>query len=278
MRTSRIKQKLNQNEPVLITQLHLLDPSIFELTSLMGFDGIWMDMEHHTYSVETATQLMRAARVGTSDILARPANGEFMRIGRMLEAGAQGIMYPRCSDATEAAEVVKWSKFAPLGKRGFDGGNPDMPYCTMPVSDYIQQANENSFITIQLEEQSAVDQAEAIAATPGVDALMLGPADFSILEGFAGQFDHPKIQSAIDSISTAARNQGKHWGMPTFNTEHAQQLMDQGARLLFHMADIIFIKNGLEQMQEQFSRIGFTFDNQINKQINHYLQGKNDEQ
>lgn len=277
MRISRIKQKLSRNEPVLITQLHLLDPSVYELTSLMGFDGIWMDLEHHTTSLETATQLMRAARVGSTDILARPANGEFMRIGRMLEAGAQGIMYPRCATAEEAAEVVKWSKFAPLGKRGFDGGNPDMPYCTMPISDYIQQANDNTFITIQLEEQSAVDQAEAIAAIPGVDALMLGPGDFSILEGFPGQFDHPRLQAAIDTIAAAARNQGKQWGMPAFHPEHARELMQQGARLLFHMADIIFVKNGLEQMQQQFSQLGFTFDNRLNQSAAHYLQGQNDE-
>ncbi|HBL44768.1 aldolase/citrate lyase family protein [Gimesia sp.] len=274
MRASRIKHKLSQDEPVLITQLHLLDASLFELTSLMGFDGIWMDMEHHTYSLETATQLMRAARIGASDILARPANGEYMRIGRMLEAGAQGIMYPRCSNAAEAAEVVKWAKFAPLGKRGFDGSGADMPYCTMPVADYVQQANENTFITIQLEEQSAVDQAEEIAAVPGVDALMLGPADFSILQGFPGQFNHPQMQTAIQTIATAAANQGKHWGMPTFNLEHAQQLLQQGARMLYHMADIIFVKNGLEQMQQQFSQIGFSFDNRLTDSATHYMQGK----
>src|SRR5947209_8624548 len=120
MRTSRIKAKLKRNEPVLLTTLHLIDPSLYELTSLIGFDGIWMDLEHHGYSVETATALMRAARVGGADILARPAKGEFMRVGRLLEAGAQGIMYPRCADAAEAREVVRWSKFAPLGQRGFD--------------------------------------------------------------------------------------------------------------------------------------------------------------
>src|SRR5437899_11030854 len=115
MRTSRIKARLKHNEPVLLTTLHLTDPSLFELASLMGFDGIWMDLEHHGYSVETAQTLMRAARVGGADIMVRPAKGEFMRMGRMLEAGAQGVMYPRCNDAAEAAQVVKWAKFAPLG-------------------------------------------------------------------------------------------------------------------------------------------------------------------
>jgi len=68
MRPSRIKAKLQQGEPVLVTTLHLIDPSVYELTSLMGFDGIWMDLEHHTYSMETATSLMRAARVFTWDV------------------------------------------------------------------------------------------------------------------------------------------------------------------------------------------------------------------
>src|SRR5690554_837772 len=105
MRASRIKAKWQRNEPALATQLHFTDPTVFELTSLMGFDAIWMDMEHHGYSLETASHLMRAARVGSSDIIARPAKGEFMRMGRMLEMGAQAIMYPRCQSPEEAAEV-----------------------------------------------------------------------------------------------------------------------------------------------------------------------------
>src|SRR5438874_141706 len=189
MRSSRIKAKLKRNEPVLLTTLHLTDPSLFELTSLMGFDGIWMDLEHHGYSVETATALMRAARVGGADILARPAKGEFMRLGRLLEAGAQGIMYPRCADAAEAREVVTWSKFAPLGKRGFDSGNADVPYCMMPMDEYVRAANEQTFLVIQLEDRQAVANAKAIAEVEGVDVLFFGPADFMVLNGIPGQFD-----------------------------------------------------------------------------------------
>ena len=134
MRPSRVKAKLRRNEPALITTLHYVDPTLYELTSLMGFDGIWMDLEHHQYSVETAANLMRAARIGASDIIARPAKGEFMRMARLLEAGAQAIMYPRCESAAEAAEVVRWAKFAPLGERGVDGASADAPYCCMPVA------------------------------------------------------------------------------------------------------------------------------------------------
>src|SRR5437016_14514639 len=145
MRISRVKSKLARNEPVLLTTLHLTDPSLYELTSLMGFDGIWMDLEHHGYSLETAMTLMRAARVGSTDVMVRPAKGEFMRLGRVLEAGPQGIMYPRCADAAEAREVVAWAKFAPLGRRGLDGANADAPYCSMPVDAYVRAANEQTF-------------------------------------------------------------------------------------------------------------------------------------
>ena len=196
MKTSTVKAKLARNEPVLILQLHLTDPSMFEMASLMGFDCIWMDLEHHAYSVETANNLIRAARVGNADIVARPGKGEFMRIGRLLESGATGILYPRCDDADEARELVKWTKFAPMGKRGVDGSGPDMPYRSLATGDYIKTANEQTFLIAQLEESSAIDRAEEIAAVEGIDGLMLGPADFSVLAGIPGQIDHDLVIEA----------------------------------------------------------------------------------
>lgn len=263
MRKSRIKAKLNNDEPALLTSLHLIDPSVYELTSLMGFDGIWMDLEHHSTSVETANNLLRAARVGTSDVMVRPAKGEYMRMGRILEAGATGIMYPRCDSADEAAEVVRWSKFAPLGTRGVDGANPDMPYCSLPLPDYLRQANEETFVVIQIETPAAVDQVDAIAAVEGVDILFLGPGDLSILSGIPGEFDHQIIQDATAKIAAAAKAAGKHWGTIGFTAEHASQLLDQGARFICHGADIISVKQCLETIQSKFAHLGFTFENRL---------------
>lgn len=269
MKKSVIKAKLKAGKPVLLTQLHFVDPSVFELTSLMGFDGIWMDLEHHGYSLETANNLMRAARVGTTDIMARPAKGEFARLARLLEAGAQGIMYPRCDDAAEAREVVKWSKFAPWGKRGVDGGNPDMPYCTMPVAEYVKEANDQTFLVIQVEEQHAVDAADEIASVEHIDVLFLGPGDFSVLSGIPGNFEHPLMKAALQKVSKAAAKAGIAWGCPAFSRDHAKMLLDMGARLLCHGADILSVKSGLERIQEQFSPLGFTFQNQITGECKH---------
>jgi 4-hydroxy-2-oxoheptanedioate aldolase len=260
MLPSRVKAKLAQDKPVLITAVSFSDPSVFELASLMGFDGIWLDLEHHAHGVEAANNYIRAARVGVSDVIARPAKGEFMRLSRLLEAGAKGIMYPRCDNAKEAAEVVRWSKFAPLGERGIDGANPDMPYCSMPVPEYVEAANRQTFIVIQIEQLSALDHLDEIANVPGVDVLMLGPADFSVLSGVPGQFDNNLVREAKRKIATATRNAGIHWGATCASLPHIQEALELGARFICHGADILMVKRGLEQIRAECAPLGFTFD------------------
>jgi 4-hydroxy-2-oxoheptanedioate aldolase len=263
MRISRIKSRLLANEPALVTALQYSDPAIYEMVSLMGFDGIWLDLEHHHRSLETAAQLMRAARVGTSDVIARPGKGEFMRMGRLLEAGASGIMYPRCDDAREAAEVVRWAKFAPLGQRGFDGSHPDVPFASKPIPDYLAQANEQTLIAIQIESPSALKQAARIAAVQGVDVLMLGPADFGIASGIPGQWDHPVIDDAIRQIAKAAQRSGKHWGSPCRSPDHARELMELGARFICYNSDFQIVKDGFDAIRKSFQSLGFAFQHRL---------------
>jgi 4-hydroxy-2-oxoheptanedioate aldolase len=168
-------------------------------------------------------------------------------------------MYPRCESAVEAAEVVQWAKFAPLGRRGADCGNPDMPYLTMPVADYVKAANEQTFIVMQLEDPEAVERADEIAAVPGIDVLFFGVGDFSVLSGFPGRFDHPQVEEAVKRVAAAARKAGIHWGMPCFSPEHGRKLLDMGARFLAHSADIVILKAGLERIQADFKPLGYRF-------------------
>ena len=235
MRPSKIKAKLKRNEPVLVTTIHFTDPSAYELASLMGFDGLWLDLEHHSTSLETANILMRAARSGPRTSSRGPPRGVHAA-GRILEAGAQGIMYPRCADAAEARELVRWAKFAPLGTRGIDSANADAPYCMMPLDQYVKKANEETFLVVQVEDRDAVANARAIAEVEGIDVLFFGPGDFSVLSGIPGQLDHPMVEEAIRTVAAAAKAAGKHWGMPVSTLEQARQLLDFGAELLAHGA------------------------------------------
>jgi 4-hydroxy-2-oxoheptanedioate aldolase len=260
MRSSQIRAKLSRNEPALITTLHFCDAALFEMASLMGFDGLWIDMEHHAHAMADVQNLMRAARVGRSDIVVRPAKGEFMRLGRMLEAGAQGIIYPRCDNGDEAAELVKWAKFPPLGKRGCDGGNADNPYCFTPTERYIRHANEQTFLVAQIEDPEALEHVDEIAAVEGIDVLFLGPGDFSALGGFPGQIDHPRIVDASRRMAEAARQHGKHWGRPVNSAAEAQRWIDEGARFFNCSSDLLLVKQGLQQIQRSFAAAGFSFD------------------
>src|SRR5262245_5962186 len=263
MRFSRVKAKLRRGEPVLITCCHFIDPSIYELVSLLGFDGIWLDLEHHSTSDETAAALMRAARVGSSDVIARPAKGEFMRMGRLLEAGAQGIMYPRCETAEEAAELVRWAKFAPEGEVAVDGANGDNPYCSQPMPQYLKAANEHTLLIAQLESPRSLDQADAIASVPGIDVLMLGPGDLSVLGGIPYQFDHPLIEDAYRRVAAAAKGAGKWWGTVSGTPDHTRKLFYLGAKFICHGCDLIMVKQAMEQIQQRYGELGFTFDNRL---------------
>lgn len=204
---------------------------------------------------------MRAARVGSSDIVARRAKGEFMRLARLLEAGAQKIMYPRCESTSEAAEVVKWAKFPTLGSRGIDGGNADVPYGTRSPQQYVNEANQETFIIVQLEDQRAIEFTNDIAAVKGVDVLFLGPGDYSSLSGFPGQFDHPLLEKETVQISAAAQRAGKSWGRPALTLDEARRYLAMGASIIGHTSDTRLLKSSYERIQQELGELGFTFDN-----------------
>jgi 4-hydroxy-2-oxoheptanedioate aldolase len=274
VRPSVVKAKLRAGKPVVGVSLHIPDPSLYELTSLYGFDFIWTDLEHHGTHLESVSQMIRATRVGNrTDVMVRPGKGEFMRMGRMLELGAHGIMYPRCDNADEAREVVRWSKFGPLGCRGFDGSGADNPYCDTPFADYIRQANEETWVVIQIEDPKALEHVDEIASVEGVDVVMLGPADFSILAGVPGQLTHPKVLEAIAKVKAAADRHGKAWGTPGLNPQRMRELLDQGARWMALGADLIWVKQGLERTARELTELGLEGHSQTPVKAGSYLTG-----
>lgn len=260
MRKSRVKAKWAAGKPAYCMNVALTDPSVCEMVSLMGVDCIWIDMEHHATSVETANQLMRAARVGKSDVMARTGKGEFMRMGRMLEAGAQGILYPRCDDAVEAAEVVRWAKFAPLGERGADTSNPDNPYAFTALGPYAKEANEETFIAIQIESPSAAAVAGEIASVEGVDMVFFGPADYGMLSGATAEGKPERVREAADQVCKDTIAAGKVFSTLCFSTEDMQHFLDLGAKFLAMGHDLMFVRAGLARLQKKLEPMGFGFE------------------
>lgn len=259
MKPSRVRRRWAEGKPVLATVAFFRDPSSAELIGLLGYDCIWIDLEHESTSVVQAEQMIRAARVGGADVMARAAKGEFMRMGRLLEAGAMGILYPRCDDAAEAREVVRWAKFAPLGERGFMGANPDVPYGMMGMAEYVRMANQETWLAIQIESPAAVKHTRAIAEVEGVDVVFFGPGDYSVLSGVPGQFDRGKVPEAMREVCRETLAAGKRFGTLVFTLEQAQRVLDMGGSLVCYGADLSFAKQGLEDTKTQFGKLGFVF-------------------
>ncbi len=259
MRLSRVKRRWAQGRPVLATVAHFTDPQSAELIGLMGIDCLWIDLEHQPIGMEAFANMVRAARVGDMDVMARPAKGEFMRMARLLEAGASVIMYPRCESVAEAQSIVRFAKFPPLGQRGFFSASPDNPYCLTPMTDYLRAANEQTLLLAQVESPAAVEQAEAMAEVEGIDMLFFGPGDYSVMAGVPGQFDGEEVRTAMARTAQAALNAGKRFGTLVNNMEQAKRALDLGASMLTYGGDLHFVRAALFDVREQFGALGIPF-------------------
>jgi len=225
----------------------------------MGIDCVWIDLEHQPIGMDSLANMVRAARVGDMDVMARPAKGEFMRMARLIEAGASVIMYPRCESADEARQIVKHAKFPPLGERGFFSAAPDNPYCLTPMVDYLREANEQTVLLAQIESPNAVTMARGIAEVEGIDMLFFGPGDFSIAAGVPGQFENEVVQSAMAETAAAARAAAKRFGTLVTSLDHAKCALDLGASLLAYGGDLHFVRDALFKVREQFGALGIPF-------------------
>jgi 4-hydroxy-2-oxoheptanedioate aldolase len=229
----------------------------------MGFDCLWIDLEHQPMGMAEATNMMRAARVGDMDVMARPAKGEFMRMARLLEAGASLIMYPRCESADEARETVRWGKFPPVGERGFFSASPDNPYSTMSPAPYLRQANEQTILIAQIESPNAVKNSAAIADVDGIDLLFFGPGDYSCACGIPGNFDSTIVKEALAETCKQALAHGKRFGTPVHNVEHAKEILDLGAALITYGGDLHFVREALKEVKRKFGPLGLEFGDQL---------------
>src|SRR5205823_8464199 len=164
---------------------------------------------------------------------------------RALEAGAGGVMAAQVRSARQAAEVVSWAKFHPLGQRGVNGTGVDGRYGTLPMKDYLAQANAATFVAIQVEHADAVEDVEKIAAIPGVDVLFVGPADLTQSMGIPAEWEHPRLWQALERVGKAAKNHGIHWAILPLSPAHARRCVDMGCRMLSLGLDVWMVQRGL---------------------------------
>ncbi len=259
MLTSVVRNKMSAGEPVLVAKANFHSPEVVELTGLLGFDCVWICNEHLYHDDALLNHMIRAARAAGMDTVLRRNISGYENALIPLESGVNGLMIPRVRSVEYVKQVVEYAKFPPVGRRGIDGVNADADFGLLPLKEYLQKANERTFIVIQIEDIEAVEIIEEIAAVEGVDVLFVGPGDLSLGYGAPGELRHPKVQTAMDKVVEACRKYGKTAGSPAIDTEDAHGLLERGFGYVTTSADYRWVRRGLEQVKHEFSELGFTF-------------------
>ncbi|MEW5979559.1 MAG: aldolase/citrate lyase family protein [Acidobacteriota bacterium] len=253
MINSRVLQKLRNGEFVRVAGVsRITEPWLTEAVGKMGFDVVWLDMEHRPWGYDSIDPMSLACRATGIDLMVRILKTGYTSPMRALECGANGIMVPHCCSVDEAREWVSWSKFPPLGRRGFDGVGADADYMLASPLDHLKHANEETFLALQIEDREAVECVEEIVAVEGVDLVFVGPADLTISYDVPFQLDHPTIQKALDRVAAATAKMGKWWGMATGSPEAAQKALDRGARMVTCGADHVLLVEGFRNAFRNF--------------------------
>jgi len=167
-------------------------------------------------------------------------------------------MVPHCMSGEEASQIVQTTRFQPVGRRAWDSGNSDGPFCMRSPAEYLTFANEQRFVIVQIEDKEAVECMEDIVAVDGIDVFFLGPGDLSHSYGVPGEFDHPLVTEAVDRLADLCAKYKRHWGMPC-GPDQAPELIERGARFLAAGADVVALSAYFREMREGFRAAGLTF-------------------
>ncbi|MDF2723316.1 MAG: aldolase [Paenibacillus sp.] len=252
MRASRVLNKLRANEVALCTKLNVADARVAQIAALSGFDCIWTDMEHVANDWSAVEKQILAAAVHGVDTIVRVSKGGYSDYVRPLELDAAGIMIPHVMNAEEAREIVRLTKFHPLGLRPADGGNADALFGMIPFQAYIREANEQRFVILQIEDPEALSTIDEMAALPGVDMLFFGPGDYSQAIGVPGEIHHPLVNEARQRVAEAAVRAGKYAGT-LGRPDKIPGLIAMGYRFICTGADVFglakYYKDLLDQVQ-----------------------------
>ena len=258
LRSSRILQKIRDNQTATTLKINLADPRVVELAGLCGVDGVWLCQEHVPNDWGTIENQIRAARTQDIDALVRISKGGYSDYVRPLEAGAAGIIVPHVESAEEARQIVEWTRFHPLGKRALDGGNIDGHFCLEPVEDYLRVSNEERIIILQIESPEGLEQVEEIAAVPGFNAILFGPGDFSHRIGKVGQLADPTVVAARQRVAAACRANGK-FAVASGRYAPLNDLVSEGHRIINVGADVVaissYVQAGLKTLQEDLAKL-----------------------
>lgn len=230
------------------------DPGAPAIFAAVGYDFVFIDMEHGNYNMETVADLIRGAKsVGIAPIIRIPHLETFF-ISRVLDAGAEGIMVPMTSTKEQAERIVRYSKYTPLGGRGFAGQTGQTDYKPLKANEFMKEANEHTIIVAQIETREAIENIDDILSVEGIDVGLIGPNDLSISLGIPDQMGSEILTKAVDKVVESARRKGKATGIHIGNIEALKRWRAKGMTVLAYSSDIGFMYNASKSSLEELKK------------------------
>jgi 2-dehydro-3-deoxyglucarate aldolase/4-hydroxy-2-oxoheptanedioate aldolase len=239
------RRRVLAGETLLGAWASLDSPSSAELLGRAGLDWVVVDLEH---GAETETALLAhlyAIEAGGAVALVRPPSGERLRIGRALDLGAEGIVVPRLDTVEQVAEAVTFLRYPPSGQRGVALLTRGARLGTVNHAG-VAALNDDIVGIIQIESPLALEAADEIAATDGVDCLFVGPADLSHSLGIPGQFANQAYQAALRKVVDACRRHGKAPGILLYDHASFRPHLDLGYTFVGIGADVSYVNEGIK--------------------------------
>ena len=201
-----LKERLHAGEPLIGCFVMLPSPSVVELVGYSGFDFAILDQEHGPAGRDTLENQIRAAEASGIEAIVRVPLGTLDQIQHALDSGAGGIIVPHVMTAEGASAIARAAHYPPAGRRGIATTARAGRHGTVALADHLQRAASRTLVIPQIEDREALDHVAAIASTPGIDAIFIGPADLSMSLGQPGNPTHPDVVRAVEGICSDSRN------------------------------------------------------------------------
>ncbi len=248
-----VKKLLKEGKPVIGATITVPSTDVAAQAAAMGFDFIWIEMEHSPITLESARNMILATRGLKALPFIRVPVNELWTAKRALDVGAIGVVFPFTSTPELARQAAASTKYPPHGRRG---SGPALATFRWPAPEgYADFIDKNALTIIIVEEASAVDKIEEIAATPGIDVLFIGANDLSYSLGLRGNQDHPKHRAALEKIIAAAKKHNLPVGRPVANAAQIEEGLKMGFTFFQGPSDMVLLRTGAESLLKPFGKL-----------------------
>ncbi len=243
--SDNFRARLKRGETLLGTMVTLPAAASAEILADAGFDWLFVDAEHGPLESRELLGILQAVAHRIACIVRVPGCDE-VAIKKALDLGAHGIIVPQVNTPRQAADVVRFSRYAPVGSRGV--GLARAHGYGFRFADYVATANEKISVIVQAEHREAVQNIEAIAAVEGIDAVLLGPYDLSASYGKMGQITDSEVVEGIDRVTSVCQSLNVPLGYFGTSAEAVRPWMNRGYSLIVAGVDVLYLGNGARRM------------------------------